>query len=111
MLSNEKCLGCIPGTCHLLAGGLDRGHSFEELRPCMNHVKGVVAFGETGLRFVEFAKSCGVQQTIIAQNVEDAVHYAAPMSAEGDVILLSPACASWDDMTALKFEETFLLML
>ncbi len=51
---------------------------------------------------MEFAKSCGVSQTVIAQNVEDAVHYAAPMSAEGDIILLSPACASWDQYDSFE---------
>ncbi|MEG0260231.1 MAG: UDP-N-acetylmuramoyl-L-alanine--D-glutamate ligase [Lysinibacillus sp.] len=101
-LATKSALDAFNAPVILLAGGLDRGHSFEELRPCMGHVKGVVAFGETGLRFVEFAKSCGVQQAVIAQNVEDAVHYAAPMSAEGDVILLSPACASWDQYDSFE---------
>ena len=86
----------------LLAGGLDRGHSFEELRESMKNVKAVVAFGETGLRFIEFAKSCGVSQTITATNVEDAVVYAANASSEGDVILLSPACASWDQYDSFE---------
>ena len=80
----------------LLAGGLDRGHSFEDLREEMKQVKAVVAFGETALRFIEFAKSCGVTETIRAIDVEDAVGYAAKLSAAGDIILLSPACASWD---------------
>ena len=86
----------------LLAGGLDRGHSFEELRESMSNVKTVVAFGETGLRFIEFAKSCGVANTIAATNVEDAVVYAADASKEGDVIILSPACASWDQYDSFE---------
>ena len=101
-LATKSALEAFKAPVILLAGGLDRGHSFEELRPAMSNVKGVVAFGETGLRFVEFAKSCGVEQTVIAQNVEDAVHYAAPMSAEGDIILLSPACASWDQYESFE---------
>lgn len=95
-LATKSALEAFNQPIILLAGGLDRGHSFEELRGAMRNVAGVIAFGETGLRFVEFAKSCGVQQTVIAQNVEDAVAYAAPMSKVGEVILLSPACASWD---------------
>lgn len=86
----------------LLAGGLDRGHSFEELREAMDHVKAVVAFGETGLRFIEFAKSCGVEHTISATNVEDAVVYAGKSAVPGDVILLSPACASWDQYDSFE---------
>ncbi|GLC87554.1 UDP-N-acetylmuramoyl-L-alanine--D-glutamate ligase [Lysinibacillus piscis] len=101
-LATKSALDAFSAPVILLAGGLDRGHSFEELRPSMEHVKGVVAFGETGLRFVEFAKSCGVTKAIIAQNVEDAVQYAAPMSEEGDIILLSPACASWDQYDSFE---------
>lgn len=101
-LATKSALDAFQQPIVLLAGGLDRGHSFEDLRPSMDHVVAVVAFGETGLRFVEFAKSCGVKQTIIAQNVEDAVSYAAPMSKEGEVILLSPACASWDQYDSFE---------
>lgn len=86
----------------LLAGGLDRGHSFEEMREAMKNVKTVIAFGETGLRFNEFARSCGVEKTISATNVEDAVVFAADASAEGDVIILSPACASWDQYESFE---------
>lgn len=95
-LATKSALSAFQAPIVLLAGGLDRGHSFEELRDEMKQVKAVVAFGETALRFIEFAKSCGVTETIRAIDVEDAVGYAARLSATGDIILLSPACASWD---------------
>lgn len=96
VLATKSALTAFTEPIVLLAGGLDRGHSFEELREEMKDVKGVVAFGETALRFIEFAKSCGVENIVRANDVEDAVGYAAKMSAAGDIILLSPACASWD---------------
>lgn len=86
----------------LLAGGLDRGHSFEELRESMKNVKAVVAFGETGQRFIEFAKSCGIESTVLAENVEDAVQQTVPLSDRGDIVLLSPACASWDQYKSFE---------
>lgn len=95
-LATKSALAAFEQPIVLLAGGLDRGHSFEEMREEMRNVKAVVAFGETGLRFIEFANSCGITDTIRAIDVEDAVGYAARLSAEGDIILLSPACASWD---------------
>lgn len=101
-LAAKAALDAFKQPIVLLAGGLDRGHSFEELRESMNNVKAVVAFGETGLRFIEFAKSCGVERTITATNVEDAVVYAADASEQGDVILLSPACASWDQYDSFE---------
>ncbi len=101
-LAAKSALEAFTKPIILLAGGLDRGHSFEEMREAMQNVKAVVAFGETGQRFIEFAKSCGVTQTVAATNVEDAVVYAADLSAEGDVILLSPACASWDQYESFE---------
>lgn len=95
-LATKVALDAFSAPIILLAGGLDRGHSFEELRDSMRNVAGVVAFGETKLRFIEFAQSCGVKTTIKSEDVEDAVQKAATISNPGDIILLSPACASWD---------------
>lgn len=101
-LATKSALSAFSQPIVLLAGGLDRGHSFEELRNVMENVKAVVAFGETGARFIEFAKSCGVEQTVAATNVEDAVMYAAKLVTAGDVMLLSPACASWDQYASFE---------
>ncbi|MGM9951497.1 MAG: UDP-N-acetylmuramoyl-L-alanine--D-glutamate ligase [Lysinibacillus sp.] len=101
-LATKSALEAFDKPIVLLAGGLDRGHSFEELRETMGNVKAVVAFGETGMRFIDFAKSCGVKETVSATNVEDAVVYAAKLSTEGDIILLSPACASWDQYDSFE---------
>ena len=101
-LATKSALDAFNAPIVLLAGGLDRGHSFEELRESMKQVKAVVAFGETGLRFIEFAKSCGIENAVSAINVEDAVGYAAKLSSEGDIILLSPACASWDQYDSFE---------
>ena len=101
-LATKSALDAFNAPIVLLAGGLDRGHSFEDLRESMKNVKAVVAFGETGLRFIEFAKSCGIENAVSAINVEDAVGYAAKLSAEGDIILLSPACASWDQYDSFE---------
>ena len=102
VLATKSALAAFTSPIVLLAGGLDRGHSFEELRQEMTHVKAVIAFGETALRFIEFAKSCGVTSIVRAIDVEDAVGYGAKMSEQGDVILLSPACASWDQHSSFE---------
>ncbi|SOB92408.1 UDP-N-acetylmuramoylalanine--D-glutamate ligase [Ureibacillus xyleni] len=101
-LATKVALNAFQQPTILIAGGLDRGHSFEELRESMQYVKAVVAYGQTGERFIEFAKSCGIEQTILAQNVEDAVAKAVPISESGEVILLSPACASWDQYKSFE---------
>lgn len=86
----------------LLLGGLDRGHSFDELLPFMTYVKHVVCYGETKLRIKEFCDNNNIPCTVVDELVE-ATNKAYEVSSEGDVILLSPACASWDQFA--KFED------
>ena len=86
----------------LLLGGLDRGHSFDELKPYMDNVKQVISFGETGKRINEWCVSNNYP-CITFDVLDDVVKEAYKLSKEGDTILLSPACASWDQYK--DFEE------
>ncbi|MET1013752.1 MAG: UDP-N-acetylmuramoyl-L-alanine--D-glutamate ligase [Paenisporosarcina sp.] len=95
-LATKSAIAAFEDPVILLAGGLDRGHSFEELRPYMNRVKALISFGETSERLKEFAESCGVSQTFMVNDVKEAVHLASEISVPQDIVLLSPACASWD---------------
>lgn len=101
-LATKSALAAFQTPTVLLAGGLDRGHSFEELRPFMGNVKAVIALGETKERFAEFAASCEVEQIILAKNMVDAVRQADLISIEGDTVLLSPCCASWDEYASFE---------
>lgn len=102
-LATKSALAAFDGSTILLLGGLDRGHSFEELRPYLKNVKSVVALGETALRVKEFASSCGVKEVEVASTMAEAVSIAHSLSDEGDTVLLSPASASWDEYAS--FEE------
>ena len=86
----------------LLLGGLDRGHSFDGLIPYMKNVKLVICYGQTKNRIKEFCDriniNCIIKDTLI-ESTEEAINN----SVSGDVILLSPACASWDQFK--DFEE------
>lgn len=87
-----------------IAGGLDRGDDFAELVPHLTRrVKGVVAYGEAGSILLKRAEEAGVPRRQAAKDVLEAVELARRMAGEGDVVLLSPACASWDLYTS--FEE------
>ncbi|WP_172369770.1 UDP-N-acetylmuramoyl-L-alanine--D-glutamate ligase [Sporosarcina jiandibaonis] len=101
-LATKSALAAFDAPTILIAGGLDRGHSFEELRPFMGNVKAVVALGETQNRFADFASSCGIEQILDAGTMEDAVSLAHSLSEVGDVILLSPASASWDQYASFE---------
>ncbi|UUZ96088.1 hypothetical protein LJK87_18000 [Paenibacillus sp. P25] len=88
----------------LIAGGLDRGSDYMELLPAFERqVKAVVALGETKEKIVRVAKLAGmsrVKTVDTANSVQDtvgeAVRAAFSMADKGDIVLLSPACASWD---------------
>ena len=86
----------------LILGGLDRGHSFDSLLPYLKHVKHIVCYGETKDRIKKFADENHIDVTV-TNNLEEATHAAYNISLEGDTILLSPACASWDQYKS--FEE------
>ena len=86
----------------LILGGLDRGHSFEPLLPYLKNVKHIVCYGETKMRIKEFANKNNIDVTV-TDNLEEATHAAYNISLDGDTILFSPACASWDQYK--NFEE------
>lgn len=88
----------------LLAGGLDRGFTFEELEPALKkHVKAIVLFGETKDLLAKSAKAAGVPTIEFAKDAAAAVPQAYALSDPGDIVLLSPACASWDQWK--RFED------
>ena len=85
----------------LILGGLDRGHSFEPLLPYLKNVKQIVCYGETKERIKAFACENNIDVTV-TNNLEEATHAAYNISLEGDTILLSPACASWDQYKSFE---------
>lgn len=79
-----------------LAGGLDRGNGFDELIPDLKGVHTMILFGETKAKLREAAEKAAIATIIETENVTTAVPLAYANSQAGDVILFSPACASWD---------------
>ena len=86
----------------LIAGGRDKAGDFSQLRPLVKEkVKALVLVGEASEKI---RKALGdVTDTVTAADLRDAVLISQDMSAEGDVVLLSPACASFDMFT--DFED------
>ena len=97
MEATEKALSGFENPVVLLCGGLDRGFTFERLVPYLKkHVKAMVVFGQTAALLEEAGKLAGIGQIKHAKESSAAVSAAYEMSSEGDIVLLSPACASWD---------------
>lgn len=97
ILATEKAIsGFNNEELILIAGGLDRGNGFDELIPFINELKGLVALGETSEKLIAAARKANVKLIEQTENMKEAVEKAWLMSDDGDAILLSPACASWD---------------
>lgn len=110
VMSTITALKAFDNDVILLLGGLDRGHSFDELVPYLNHTKQIICFGETKYRIEEFAKKNNIDVSVV-NDVEKATKKAYEISKKGDTILLSPACASWDQFNSFeergdKFKDT-----
>ncbi|NLC48020.1 MAG: UDP-N-acetylmuramoyl-L-alanine--D-glutamate ligase [Tenericutes bacterium] len=79
----------------LILGGLERGQSFLDLKDYLGYTKLVVCFGECKNRIEAEMKDLNIK-TIVVDTLKDAVNVSNKESESGDVILLSPASASWD---------------
>ncbi len=79
----------------LIAGGYDKGADFSEVRELVaERVKAAVLIGVTADKIE--AAWAGATKTIRASSLEEAVNIAALNAGKGDVVLLSPGCASYD---------------
>lgn len=87
----------------VLLGGRDKGTALDVLvRTAGEHCKSVVCYGEGGPRFQEaFAQSD--LPVHAAAGMRQAFDLAVSLAGPGDIVLLSPACASFDEFSC--FEE------
>lgn len=79
----------------LIAGGLDRGNGFDELKEAVKPVKSAIVYGETKEKLKEFFNQMTIPVTVV-DDLESATKEAFKKVEPHDVLLLSPACASWD---------------
>lgn len=80
----------------LIAGGRSKGSSFEAfISQVRAKVRSVVLIGESAVELAGLAGAAHVEWHL-ASDMEDAVAMAAGLAQPGDVVLLAPACASYD---------------
>lgn len=96
--STKKALGSYgERPIVLIAGGRNKGSDMAVLVPLMRaHCRGVVLVGEATGDFIDAFERTSYTAYVCADSFEDAVAKAREMAQSGDVVLLSPACASWD---------------
>ena len=87
-----------PARIHLIAGGYDKGVSLAPISALGGTLAGLYTIGDTGEMIArdagDAAESCGT--------LDRAVHRAIERMSEGDVLLLSPGCASWDQFADFR---------
>ena len=87
-----------PNTVHLIAGGYDKGINLDDLAHCAaERCRGLYTIGDTGDRIANAAKKRSLETPIVrCGTLQRAVDEASQQARPGQVILLSPGCASWD---------------
>lgn len=107
--ATEMALSGFDQPVVLLAGGLDRGDDQGRLLAAIKkHVKALIVFGQTGRKLATVGKAAGIQ-VIEVDNVEAAVKPAFELAQTDEVILLSPAAASWDQYPNFETRGTLFM--
>jgi UDP-N-acetylmuramoylalanine--D-glutamate ligase len=79
-----------------IAGGVDKGNQYDDLIPLVkNKVKAIICLGQDNNKLIDVFSS-HTDLIVSTDNIADVVSSAYKISKPGDVVLLSPACASFD---------------
>ncbi|WP_404401445.1 UDP-N-acetylmuramoyl-L-alanine--D-glutamate ligase [Idiomarina seosinensis] len=81
----------VNGRLILIAGGVGKGADFSTLQPSLKQVDGLITIGEDGALIGQY-----VNGSRHAGDLQQAVALADQLTESGDLVLLSPACASFD---------------
>lgn len=88
----------IEGKLHLLLGGDGKGANFSELAELINQPHIICyCFGRDGALLAKFSS-----QSYLFETMEQAIEFLRPTLQSGDMVLLSPACASLDQFASFE---------
>ena len=87
----------------LIGGGYDKQSTYEEwIQAFDGKVRFLVLIGDTKEKIAKAARSVGFNDIIMADNLKEAVQICHDKANAGDAVLLSPACASWDQFKSYE---------
>jgi UDP-N-acetylmuramoylalanine--D-glutamate ligase len=87
--------GFAPSSVILILGGKDKAGEFERMRDLVqSKARTVLTIGKAAERIAEALQ--GTSEIVSAQDMNNAVQWARANARSGDTVLLSPACASFD---------------
>lgn len=87
---------------HLILGGMDRNQDFHDLYPYLSKIKCIYAIGDVRNRIMDYAKEENIKAYAF-QTLKEAMEKIKGEVVSGDIVLLSPGSASWDQYQ--KFED------
>jgi len=95
--STIKALESFSEPIILIAGGRSKGGDFDKLAHLIaKKVKALVLLGEARSIIRQTVEDAGFKEIVEVDSIEEAVLAAHRIAQPGEVVLLSPACASWD---------------
>jgi UDP-N-acetylmuramoylalanine--D-glutamate ligase len=95
-----KALESFPGRIHLILGGKDKGSDYSALNPLLRErVKRIYTIGAAAAKIQSQVKGAEI---VRAGTLENAVKLAGESATPGDVVLLAPACASFDQFDSYE---------
>ncbi len=88
----------FPRDLVLIAGGVDKGGAYDDMFEVLDSVaKGLILIGQAAPIIAKAAKERGVSYPVtMADSMQDAVALATELASEGQAVVLSPACSSYD---------------
>ncbi|MFB0972102.1 MAG: UDP-N-acetylmuramoyl-L-alanine--D-glutamate ligase [Neofamilia sp.] len=94
--STMKAIASFDNPLIIFLGGYDKKEDFTELLNMgKDKIKAILAIGQTKDQVVNKALELGYKNIYEIDNLEEGINIASKISQTGDVVLLSPACASW----------------
>jgi UDP-N-acetylmuramoylalanine--D-glutamate ligase len=96
-----KALESFPANIHIILGGKDKGSDYTVLSDLLRkRVKRVYTIGAAAEKIESHIK--GAAEVIHAETLENAIQKAAATAQTGDIVLLAPACASFDQFNSYE---------
>jgi UDP-N-acetylmuramoylalanine--D-glutamate ligase len=78
-----------------IAGGVDKGNNYQLLQKYTSGIKALICLGKDNTK-LKAAFATSIQEIRETESIEEAINWGKSLGESGDVVLLSPACASFD---------------
>lgn len=88
---------------NLMLGGSDKGYDFDKIfEKLSKKVQNIAVFGETKQKILQSAEKFNFKNIYSCENLKEATKLCYRLASAGDVVLLSPACASFDQFSCYE---------